>query len=202
MRDLLRKVFSRRWIGWPRPQEGRDAEPVVGLSNWMRFSLAPDYIVGGDYLHRWWVLPRNPLFNIYLHRIGRSDDDRALHDHPWVNCSLVLRGAYDEVCLTPAAMWWWREYLQEHSLTEADPDYSIGFGRHLETHRVRTSELFLVARRARTPHRLEVVEGPVWTLFLTGPVIRDWGFHCPKGWVHYKVFTDPMDKGAIGRGCD
>ena len=46
----------------------------------------PDFIVGGKdnpYLLRWFVIPRNPVFNIYLHRFLRSDDDRALHDHPW-----------------------------------------------------------------------------------------------------------------------
>ena len=26
---------------------------------------------------------RNKIFNIYLHQIIRSDDDRALHDHPY-----------------------------------------------------------------------------------------------------------------------
>lgn len=26
----------------------------------------------------------------------RSDDDRALHDHPWVNMSILLEGTYTE----------------------------------------------------------------------------------------------------------
>jgi hypothetical protein len=57
---------------------------------------APDFLIGGaddPYIRRWWVIPRNRWFNVYLHQFLRSDDDRALHDHPWANCSILLRGA-------------------------------------------------------------------------------------------------------------
>lgn len=60
----------------------------------------PDFVIGGHerpYLLRWRLLPRNPVFNVYLHQFLRSDDDRALHDHPWLfNVSLLLRGPYIE----------------------------------------------------------------------------------------------------------
>lgn len=60
----------------------------------------PDLIIGGEddpYLLRWWVIPRNPVFNIYLHCFKRSDDDRALHDHPWpFNISIILKNQYTE----------------------------------------------------------------------------------------------------------
>lgn len=39
-----------------------------------------------------------------IHRIMRSDDDRALHDHPSWNISVILRGGYYEV--TDAGMVW------------------------------------------------------------------------------------------------
>lgn len=59
------------------------------------------------------------------------------------------------------------------------------------------------SRAAEVAHRLEVVEGPVWTLFITGPWRRDWGFHCPQGWRHWREFTDSEHGGSqIGRGCD
>src|ERR1700756_4330698 len=71
---------------------------------WPRFLTiprAPDFVIisaAGDlYLRRWHVIPRNRWFNIYLHHFLRSDDDRALHDHPWWNCSILLRGRYVEV---------------------------------------------------------------------------------------------------------
>lgn len=59
----------------------------------------------------------------------------------------------------------------------------------------------IVSRSAKDAHRLEVVDGPVWTLFITGAVEREWGFHCPNGWVHWREFTSADNKGEIGRGC-
>ncbi len=41
----------------------------------------PDFTVIGQgteevpYLQRWWVIPRNRWFNIYLHKFQHSDDD-------------------------------------------------------------------------------------------------------------------------------
>jgi hypothetical protein len=64
-------------------------------------SRPPDVIIGGDknppYIRRWWVIPRNRFFNIYIHEVQQDDDDRALHDHPWINMSYVVEGGYNEV---------------------------------------------------------------------------------------------------------
>ena len=56
------------------------------------------YIGGKEnpYLLRWWVIPRNRFFNVYLHKFLRDDDDRALHDHPWLSLSVILKGGYVE----------------------------------------------------------------------------------------------------------
>ena len=59
----------------------------------------PDFVIGprdNPYLRRWWIIPRNEGCNVYLHEILRSDDDRALHDHPWANTSMLLAGRYVE----------------------------------------------------------------------------------------------------------
>lgn len=138
---------------------------------------APDFTIrpnGQDYLRRWWVIPRNPFFNIYLHEILVSDDDRALHDHPWVNCSIIIAGGY-----------------HEHVIAAG--------GVHHRHWRVQGS---VTLRRARAAHRLEVeANAHAWTLFITGPRLRDWGFHCPDaGWRHWRDFTGE-DKASIGRGC-
>lgn len=138
----------------------------------------PDFIIGGahaPYLLRWFVIPRNPVFNIYVHEFRRSDDDRALHDHPWINLSILVAGEYTE-----------------HTIRAG--------GIHVR--RVRR-EGDLVLRGPRHAHRIELHEGPCLTLFITGPRLRAWGFHCPAaGWIHWKAFTRSDDKGAIGRGCD
>lgn len=137
----------------------------------------PDVIIGGEadpYMHRWWLIPRNRFFNVYLHHFMRSDDDRALHDHPWWNVSLLLAGSYTE-----------------HTISAG--------GINVMTLRV-AGEMKL--RRANHAHRIELTDGPCWTLFITGPRIRSWGFHCRKGWVHWREFTNPDDEGrTVGRGC-
>lgn len=72
---------------------------VADLQRWAEHLMAsrrPDQVIGDDYLLRWWVVPRNPFCNVYLHDIRRSDNDRALHDHPWANTSLVITGGYVE----------------------------------------------------------------------------------------------------------
>lgn len=134
----------------------------------------PDFHVGpGDdhQLQRWFVVPRNPFNNVYLHRFLRSDDDRALHDHPWDNRSWVLSGGY-------------REHLQDGSV-------------------VLRSEGDVIDRRAIEAHRVELIDVPAVTLFFTGPVIRNWGFYCPKGWVVWRDFVAIEEGGnRRGNGCD
>jgi hypothetical protein len=59
----------------------------------------PDMFIGGEvrpYIRRWYVIS-TPLFRIYLHNMLRNDDDRALHDHPWNNVSIILAGGFVEV---------------------------------------------------------------------------------------------------------
>lgn len=34
------------------------------------------------YLYRWFVI-RTERFGLFIHKFVRSDEDRALHDHPW-----------------------------------------------------------------------------------------------------------------------
>ena len=135
----------------------------------------PDFKIRENYMHRWWVIPRNRFFNIYLHHIMGSDDKRALHDHPWYNISIVLRGQYTEIL--PGLL-----------------------GGHKKLRKAG----HVLFRKGTSRHRLVVEEGGegAWTLFITGPKYREWGFHCPKGWVHWKIFCDPENKGLEGRGCE
>lgn len=139
-------------------------------------SRPPDFIIGApgdDYLRRWFVIPRNPVFNIYLHEFIRSDDDRALHDHPWWNVSLLISGEY-----------------VEHTMPQGGVNV-----------RKRYTAGDLKFRTAKYAHRVELTAGACWSLFITGPRIRDWGFHCPTRWVHWQEFTKPNNPGEIGRGC-
>lgn len=150
---------------------------------------SPDFIIGQGarpYMRRWWLIPRNKYFNIYLHNIQRSDDDRALHDHPWWNASLVLRGAYREI--TPHCPRGIDRFAGSLTLRRARSAHRL----------VLVGKLHLV--EFPTPH---LILGPAecWTLFITGPRIREWGFYCPQGWRHWKDFTASGNKGAVGKGC-
>ena len=71
---------------------------IEQMQEWARDVMRrkPDFVIGNDYLLRWWIIPRNEGCNIYLHEILHSDDDRALHDHPWANTSYILSGGYIE----------------------------------------------------------------------------------------------------------
>ncbi|MAW99884.1 MAG: hypothetical protein CMN72_09600 [Sphingomonas sp.] len=60
----------------------------------------------------------------------------------------------------------------------------------------------LITRAATDAHRLELVDGePFVSLFFTGPKVRDWGFHCRKGFVPWRDFTAGVNGELVGRGC-
>lgn len=47
----------------------------------------------------------------------------------------------------------------------------------------------IVFRNAETPHRIVLIDNePVYTLFITGPKERHWGFHCEDGWKPWQDF--------------
>lgn len=143
----------------------------------------PNFIIGSPgnpYLLRWYLIPRNRWLNIYLHKFCRDDDDRALHDHPWWFVSLMIRGRYTEIIAH---------------------DHNTGEGRGF----IRSAP-GLAFRRAEHRHRvvLDWKDGkqiPCWTIVITGPKVRTWGFWCPRGFVPWFNFVDQRDSGNIGKGC-
>lgn len=159
----LPKWMHTRLFKWAVAKIETEADFVIRPTN------------GAAYMRRWWIVPRNRFLNVYLHHVLRSDDDRALHDHPWPSVSLMLFGQLGEVYRT----------------ARGDAYRTI-------------TERAVIWRGARFAHRLVLPEhspGAI-TIFITGPRIRSWGFHCPKGWRHWKDFTAPGDSSQIGRGCD
>lgn len=151
----------------------------------------PDLIIGPRHNPQTlrWHIVKFRGWQFALHKWMRSDDDRALHDHSGHNISLILsRAGYWELVRTlnpyegRAYMdaWHWRRAWR------------------------------LYFRRADQPHRIALSPGlgPVWTLWLRFPPIREWGFHCPKGWRHWKEYCNTRDYSTpgsaseIGPGCD
>lgn len=154
---------------------------------WFKPKRPPDENIGGEerpYIKRWHIARKSRipglsklLENVYLHNVRRSDDDRAKHDHPWWNVSIVLWGGY-------------YEHMPLHPR-----GYAEGWDRR--TVRKWRGIGSIVFRRAEAAHRLELPCHPVkqtWTLFITGRKSREWGFYCPTGWRHWTEFGE--------RGCD
>jgi hypothetical protein len=169
-------MISNRLTRW---LADRLYEPCTAVI-WQR---EPDHVIqrlGGEvYLERWWIIPRNAWFNIYLHRYLHDDDDRALHDHPWWSVSLCLDGLLRE------------EYLDRRVVRRVR---DIGVGA-------------VVLRSAMFAHRLMLPERErgrtALTLFVTGPRIRRWGFLCPNlpgGWRFWEEFA-AEDASGHSRGC-
>lgn len=143
----------------------------------------PDFVIGGEdaYMNRWFAIPRNKLFNIYIHQFVRDDNDEALHDHPWASLSITVQGLAREIYAPKGCN---PSNEREHA------SRLIGAGD------VTWRGLFFA-------HRIEVVNGPVVTVFVTGPNLREWGFWCPKGWKHWKQFVAmTRDGNQRGRGCE
>lgn len=159
------------------------------LTRWadrVRNSRPPDFIIGDPkdpYIYRWYGIPRTPFFNIYVHKIIRSDDDRAMHDHPWFNVSIILSGEYCEVT---------GRYPQEKSRYYKLGD--IRFRSPWFAHRLELAPFFW--KDSCPPE-------PVYTLFITGPRLRVWGFHCPQGWRRWDIFAEKKNGISVTtRGCD
>lgn len=133
-----------------------------------KFKTLPNRIItlnGEIYMKRWYLIPHNRFFQIYLHEILKSDADRELHDHPWWSVSFILEGAYMEV--------WSR--LDENQ--------------EIEHHNLRIPG-YVGGRKATTAHRLELPPGikRVRTIFITGRDKQEWGFWTKEGWVQSDEF--------------
>jgi len=134
-----------------------------------------------DLLRRWIfrvpeVIVQSGLVNfhsLYVHHLRASDEERALHDHPWDFHTYLLTNGY-------------REHWE-------DPET----GQPRSTYHPRGSLLY---RPATWKHRLVLESGPCWTLIFRGKRWREWGFW-PKGedgiqrfmpWEEYSdKFCDP-----------
>jgi len=129
-----------------------------------------DEVIGERYMQRWHIRRKYGSWNLYLHRYQGSDDDRALHDHPWKSVSILLWGSLYEVDKNKTYRLWW--FLPKF-------------------------------RNAEYAHRIILKSSTAYTLFFTFKKEREWGFHCPNGWKHWKDFTaEDGQKTGVGCGDD
>lgn len=127
---------------------------------------------GSPYLTRA-MLPRFLGVRIMLHHFHRPDEDDCMHNHPWEwALALVLKGSYVETRMPP-----------------------------LEATRTRVVRFFNFITQ-HDYHKIDSLKGDVWTLFITGPRLQDWGFLTPQGHVPWKEFLKRRDKASReGWGC-
>jgi len=151
------------------------------------------------YMLRWWHIKRNAFFNCYLHHVLRSDDDTALHDHPWWNFSIVLSGGYYEHTIERGGVhtqrWFGPGSMQFR------PRGSCAHRLQLPTERIDDAPMIQMAQSVDldlTNYRNRQVEMPAITIFVTGPVLRRWGFHHPERWVDAYEWDDFCLERGIG----
>ena len=137
------------------------------------------------YMLRWWRIKRNAFFNVYYHIVRRSDDDTALHDHPWWNFSIVLEGGYYEHLIHEGGV---------HSRTF----YGAGSVRFRPSGNF-AHRLELERYPEGAPFGMGGEEKPVFTIFITGPALRRWGFHHESGWVDAYEWDEFCERNDIGR---
>lgn len=126
------------------------------------------------YLHRWFIF-RTKHIALFIHKFVRSDEDRALHCHPWNFLVIPI----------------WRGYL-EHS--EYEPKkITLGVNAIPITRRVYPI-LGARFRKGTYKHRVELFTNgrggvkPSWSLFFRFTKFREWGFYEKTGWVPWNKF--------------
>lgn len=113
------------------------------------------------YLTRWYLV-RNNRLGVFLHLFHHSDEDRALHDHPWSFVSIIL----------------WRGYI-EHTGCK-DPSCV----RPSHQHAKRKWPGMILFRPAEWRHRVELVDGrQAISLIIRFNRRRVWGYWFPSGFI-------------------
>lgn len=170
---LLRMVYKRMSKPWDRRIPPETTTPV--------------------YMLRWWVWRLRWFSSCYINNVLRSDDDRALHDHPWWNISIVLLGGY----------WEWGPKWMGPVPGPYVPSRIAWRG----------PGSVVIRRRAHWLHRLELdpnkAKQETISLFLTGPAMRRWGFRVPETgeWIDARDWEQHLantgqSPGTIGRTRD
>lgn len=114
------------------------------------------------YMERWALVAG--LFSVRVHHFYRSDDERAFHDHPWWFVTLVVRGGYTDVSYC--------RVCDGYGVYDQWCGVCAGTGEHRDHLHVGSVRF----RPALHQHTVRVDPGGVWTVLVTGPNVRTWGF--------------------------
>lgn len=140
------------------------------------------------YLTRFYLVPNNKYLNMYLHFFHSSDEDDALHDHPWNSLSIILYGKYIEH--EPISYYDWIKNGNRSTKKMLKGAGSVIFRPPEHIHKIE----LLNDEKSGTPQT-------VVTLFMTGPYLREWGFWCNSGFRKSSEYLDLTGQ-HVGKGCD
>lgn len=151
---------------------------------------------GQLYLRRYYVYRGKRRPHVYIHHILLSDDDRALHCHPWAFKSFMFWGSYVEVMPSSQLSHYEAVAVVRRGQGHLFPDEVHGE----VIHRKFSAPCFLRREDPTEFHRLILEPGKsTWTMVFTGPRVREWGFMLKTGWVEWRKFRKAiMD--AMGMG--
>lgn len=147
----------------------------------MKWFKHREYKTGSSWaLFRWTFVPSNfivrlhlfktPWCSVVLHWINKPDEEPYLHDHPVSFFSLILKG-------------WYREQRQK--------DHHYRHGGYGTEHCSGVRKWFNWIK-ATPGDRHTITNLPpkgALTLCFMGPKTREWGYHTPEGWVHWKAYN-------------
>ncbi len=162
----------------------REPDEIIGPGIRSRLRDGPHPDVPGTFLKRWFLKPKDGWHNRYLHCFTRDDEDRALHDHPWWNLSLLLDGSYYEHTIAKGGV------HHRELLTVGDMKLRAPW----DAHRVECLKEYDSVQPGTSLKPI-----PCWSLFMTGPVQRGWGFHCPGEWKPHSKFGADAGCGEAGK---
>lgn len=161
---IVRALLSRLTRLLPPPRVIRDREGGSAyLSRWYIAGRGKDYDGGAKDIAAPGLLGRLP-FNVFLHRFHRSDDDGALHNHPWSwSVSFILAGGYSE---------------------------ERRVGDEVVRREVRPWRINVIRRDDF--HRVDLLEHDAWTIFVASPKVGTWHFwdRGTKQRAHWRAFVD------------
>lgn len=210
-------VGATAWVGssfltGPEGFRGRRLHPLAWLLSrpavvdWLiRRAMRTPYIHIDGYMNRWWLFnPYDPetrqvrwrwLPSVRIHHILREDRDSHMHDHPWDARTVILRG-------------WYLEAKERPQIPAA------GFQSYDAWLHARNTPAWRYMMPGDTApvlfnefHRIaQVSDGGVFTLFITGPYLGEWGFKVDGKKVPHKCYLkghkwQPHESGSSCARC-
>lgn len=118
----------------------------------------------GEVHFRRYRLLNTPWFEIYIHHIMKSDEDDDMHDHPFSFKSLILSGAYRELC-------------------KLYPNFDV-----LITNEYNVGDV--ISHCGEDIHKITLLTKEVWTLVIASKRYRMWGYRFNKDnhWIDFDTY--------------